>query len=95
MKNKRQLLTWEEYLALPEEQKWERLPPQCRRVLDFVKKNGSVNPMQAMNELGIMRLAARINDLKWMGYDFTTEIVRAKNRFGEQVRYATYYRKVE
>lgn len=91
----RNLLTWHEYQALSEEKKWERLPPQCRRVLQFVKDHGSINPMQAMNDLGVMRLAARIDDLKWMGYDFTTEIVRTKNRFGDQVKYAVYRRKVE
>lgn len=89
------LLSWTEWLALPEEEKWKRLPPQCRRVLEFVRDHGSINPMQALNECGIMRLAARINDLEWMGYHFDREIVRAENRFGEPVRYAVYRRKVE
>lgn len=93
MKKKYQLLTWSEYLALPEEKRWERLPPQCRRVLEFVKEHGSINPMQAMNELGIMRLSARINDLKWMGFPFCRDLISVKNRFGEPVRYASYRRR--
>ena len=88
----RRPMSWEQYQAMGEEAKRALLSPQCRRVLEFLDRNGSVNPMQAMNELGIMRLAARIDDLKWFGYDFSTEITRAKNRFGEPVRYATYRR---
>ena len=95
MKKWKTILHFDEWLALPEEKKRERLPPQCRRVLEFLDNHDSINPMQALNELGIMRLAARIDDLEWMGYPFDREIVRAKNRFGEPVRYAKYSRKVE
>ena len=88
----RRSFTWGEYSAMKEEAKRAILSPQCRRVLEFLDENDSINPMQAMNQLGIMRLAARIDDLKWFGYNFTTEITRTKNRFGEPVRYATYRR---
>ena len=37
---------------------------QCRRIMDFVDKHGSINPLQALKGLGVMRLAARISDLE-------------------------------
>ena len=46
-----------------------------------------------MFDLGIMRLAARISDLKEDGYIIQTEMETGKNRDGEPVRYARYFLK--
>ena len=43
-----------------------------------------------MNELGVMRLGARIYDLKDSGVKIITETVTGTNRDGERVRYARY-----
>lgn len=89
------ILHFDEWLALPEEKKRERLTPQCRRVLEFVDMNGSINPMQALTEIGVMRLAARIDDLEWMGWHFDHTPTKGVNRYGEKTRYMTYsYKKV-
>ena len=37
---------------------------QCERILKYMRDFGSINPMQAMKDLGVMRLAARVADLK-------------------------------
>ena len=63
---------------------------QSRRVLEFIEKNGSINPMQALNYLSVMRLAARINDLEKAGHQFKHELTTGKNRYGETVKYMTY-----
>ena len=37
---------------------------QCDRILQYMHDFGSINPVQAMSDLGVMRLGARIWDLK-------------------------------
>lgn len=63
---------------------------QLTRILLFVHERGSINPKQAINDLGIMRLAARINDLEKAGIKFEHKWVQDFNRFGEKVRYKEY-----
>lgn len=63
---------------------------QCTRILLFIQDNGSINPMQAMNRLGVMRLAARISDMEKAGLRFEHKPVSDLNRFGEKVRYMEY-----
>lgn len=39
--------------------------------------------LEALNDLGVMRLASRISDLKKQGYPIASEIEAVKNRYGE------------
>ena len=64
---------------------------QEKRLLQYLKDHGSINPMVALQELGIFRLAARVNDLRKSGVPITSKSTKAKNRFGETCRVATYY----
>jgi len=62
---------------------------QCERLKEYLLKNGSINPLEAWNEIGVYRLSARINELrKEMQIDTCT--VEVKNRFGEPCRVAEY-----
>ena len=63
---------------------------QNERVLDYITKFGSINPMQALSDLGVMRLARRISDIKRMGINVRKDMVHAKNRYGEDVCFARY-----
>ena len=63
---------------------------QCDLVLAFMAENGSITPVKALDELGCMRLASRISDLKRMGHSIRKEMVEKKNRFGDTVRFARY-----
>lgn len=47
---------------------------QTQMVLDYIKTHGSIDQWKAMNELRIMRLAARIADLKAAGVNIKTTI---------------------
>lgn len=51
---------------------------------------GSITPMDAIMDYGIMRLGARIFELKKSGVDIKTRIVKGKNRFGETTHFAEY-----
>ena len=63
---------------------------QCEMILRYMQDFGSINPKQAMEDLGVMRLAARVADLKKAGYKITRRTVTGRNRYGAPVIYAEY-----
>lgn len=63
---------------------------QNERLLDHLKNNRSVQPLEALQDLGIYRLAARIHDLKQKGHSINKKIVEVSNRYGEVFRVAQY-----
>lgn len=64
---------------------------QCSQVLTYMLERGPINPLDAMREFGIMRLASRIADLKSMGHGVRSRMVSSRNRYGETVRYKEYW----
>mgnify|MGYP006339825799 CR=1 FL=1 len=62
---------------------------QCDRLLSRLER-GPVDPMVALNELGIYRLAARVFDLNEAGHSIIKQTVSVTNRFGESCRVASY-----
>lgn len=63
---------------------------QCGRLLEYLRKHGKINPLEAWQELGIYRLAARCHDLRCSGHDIIKATVSVQNRFGEDCRVAEY-----
>lgn len=63
---------------------------QCDKILRHLNDYGTINPLEALGQYGIMRLASRITDLKRRGYSFIKVTKKSKNRYGETVRYAEY-----
>lgn len=63
---------------------------QKQMVLDYISEFGSITPLDAFNDLGVTRLAAKIFELKKDGHDIRTELEHGKNRFGHATRYARY-----
>jgi hypothetical protein len=70
---------------------------QTDRIFKYMKDFGSISPKEAMDDLGVMRLAARISDLKdelkEAGIGIETKMETDKNRYGEPTHYARYYLK--
>lgn len=64
---------------------------QCDRVLEYMREFGSITPVEAMQDLGCMRLAPRIADLKDQGYPIGRRMKSGKNRYGNTVSFAEYY----
>lgn len=64
---------------------------QAERVLSYIEENGSITQIDALQDIGVMRLASRISDLKKMGYPITSEIEAVKNRY-EETCYIKRYR---
>ncbi len=59
-------------------------------VLNHLQHHGSITPLEAEANYGIMRLGARIWDLRHDGYHIVTETETRKNRFGVLTSYARY-----
>ena len=56
---------------------------QAERIVEYMTEFGSITQFEAFKDLGIMRLASRISDLKKAGYPIKSETEIVKNRFGE------------
>lgn len=56
---------------------------QTDRVLQFMQEVGSISQIEALNELGVMRLASRISDLRKQGIDIIGKTEPVRNRYGE------------
>ena len=63
---------------------------QDEAVLIWLKENGTINPMQALNGFGCFRLSARIHNLKKQGYQISTKRISTMGRFGK-VNLAEYH----
>lgn len=66
-------------------------PTQCQMVLEYMRRFGSINPLEAIRDIGCMRLASRINDLKDQGFAIGRRMKTSKNRYGKNVSFAEYY----
>ena len=63
---------------------------QQQKIMNHLQRFGTITAMEAMNYYGIMRLGARIWDLKHAGNTIMTEREQAPNRYGELTTYARY-----
>lgn len=57
---------------------------QTDRVLAYIREFGSITQLEALQYLGVMRLASRMSDLKRQGYDVEGRIEAVNNRYGEK-----------
>ena len=64
---------------------------QSEMILEILESDGRITPLDALKELGCMRLSARIYDLRKLGYNIKKRIRTSVNRFGNYVQFAEYY----
>lgn len=64
---------------------------QCEKVLQYMRQFGSITQLEALSDIGCMRLASRISDLRQQGYAIGRRIKTGKNRYGDSVSFAEYY----
>lgn len=65
-------------------------PTQNERILDYIAEFGSITQFEALQDLGVMRLASRISDLKRQGYNIKAKTETVKNRYGENCHIKRY-----
>lgn len=63
---------------------------QAGVVLEALKL-GPMTSMEAFQDFGITRLAARIDELRRAGYDIRTEMLNTTNRLGGRCNFAKYH----
>lgn len=81
----------EKYLQMLDEFDIRELP-QKDRIMKYLKDFGSITPLEALRDLGIMRLGARIWELIRDGWPIFADTECAPNRYGQDTRYARYRR---
>ena len=65
-------------------------PNQCEKVIQYMRDFGSITSAQAIVDLGVYRLSARISELKANGWDIERKMIKDTNRYGETVFFAEY-----
>ena len=70
--------------------KVDHKPTQNDRIMDYRHRFGSITQYDALQDLGIMRLASRISDLKRLGYPITSKKEAVRNRFNEKTYIKRY-----
>lgn len=63
---------------------------QRDRILTYLEENGSITALDAVKELGILQLSARLVELEKRGYRFDKKQESSLNRYGEKVYYTRY-----
>lgn len=63
---------------------------QTQRVHEYMQRFGSITQAQAFEDIGVSRLAARIDDLRNSGVAISSEWVKRTNRYGEKVMIKRY-----
>ena len=63
---------------------------QGMKILNYLWSFGSITPVEALRDLGVMRLAARIGELEQEGIEIIHERETGENRMGEKVTYSRY-----
>lgn len=65
---------------------------QTEMILKYLEENDDISAYEAVIELGITQLSARICDLQKDGYKFSKTPTKGRNRYGEKVRFIRYGR---
>lgn len=52
---------------------------QNARILKWLLAGKTLTPLQALEKFKVMRLASRIGDLKELGYEIKTEMIKLKS----------------
>jgi hypothetical protein len=70
--------------------KVKHIPKQNDRIIDYMERFGSITQIEALRDLGVLRLASRISDLRSLGVPIESEMVEVKNRYGEKCHIKRY-----
>lgn len=66
-------------------------PTQVEKIIRYMVEFGSISTLEAFTELGVVRLGARISEMRKSGLNIIGKVEHGKNRFKENVCYMRYY----
>ena len=64
---------------------------QEKLIANYCEREGSITALEAIYNLGITRLSARVYNLRKLGYNIVSEYEHTFNRYNEPVKYKRYY----
>ena len=65
-------------------------PTQNQRIIEYIEQFGSITQLDALRDLGVMRLASRISDLRRNGVKIVSTTEAVENRYGEKCHIKRY-----
>lgn len=63
---------------------------QKQRILEYMRTHGFITPIEALRDIGCMRLGARIWDLRHDGYTIRSRRIDYRNEHGEAKHFTAY-----
>ena len=66
-------------------------PTQCEKIERYIREFGSITQLEALQDLGIMRLASRISEMRKNGIKIVSNQICVKNRYGENCYIKRYF----
>lgn len=60
------------------------------RIIEYIRTNGSITPMEAAWHLGIIDLARDVSYMRKHGYNIKGTPEKGRNRFGDRCNYYRY-----
>lgn len=68
-----------------------KVPTQCERIRQYIKDFGSITTLEAITDIGVLRLGARISEMRKRGENIRGEREYVKNRYGKKVPIVRYF----
>lgn len=63
---------------------------QTERIEKYMQDFGGITQLEALRDLGVMRLASRISEMRRDGARITSRMIEVTNRYGETCRVKRY-----
>jgi hypothetical protein len=57
---------------------------QTESILEYLQAGNKLTPLEALNKFGCFRLGARIWDIKHLGHDIKSELIKVNNKYVSQ-----------
>lgn len=70
-------------------------PTQVQRIRQYMNDFGSITQYEALRDLGVMRLASRISEMRKDGLNIVCRMETTRNRYGEKCHVKRYSLKKE
>jgi len=63
---------------------------QRMKIVEYMRNNGGITSLEAVENLHILRLASRIHELVKLGYDIDKEMIYKSKDDGSTIHYMRY-----
>ena len=72
-------------------QQSSKVPTQCERIRQYIKDFGSITTYEAVIDIGVLRLGARISEMRKRGEKIRGEREYVRNRYKQRVPIMRYF----